>query len=102
MVYGGYMESAQKIVFVWRGTINVTNWLEDFTYRQVDYKRCLSCKVHEGFYLSYLSVAHDFLNLYKQLRNLYPQAGVVMTGASLGAALATIAALEVVAQIEKI
>lgn len=93
MAYGGYLQSIGKIFFVFRGTINVTNWIEDFTYIQVAYPRCSGCKVHEGFYFSYLSVAGPFLEALKQLTELYPNKEIVITGASLGASLATIAAI---------
>lgn len=61
MLYGGFLPSIDKIFFVFRGTINVTNWIEDFTYIQAEYPRCSGCKVHEGFYYSYLSVAAPLL-----------------------------------------
>jgi hypothetical protein len=32
MAFGGYMESIDKIVFTFRGTINATNWIEDFAF----------------------------------------------------------------------
>lgn len=93
MMYAGYLKSIDKIIFIFRGTINVTNWLEDFTYKQVQYIRCSGCKVHEGFYLSYLSTVTPFLASYQKLRHDYPTKDIVMTGSSMGAALATIAAI---------
>lgn len=46
MGYGGYLKSLDKIFWVFRGTINLTNWLEDFSYHQVSYPRCSGCKIH--------------------------------------------------------
>lgn len=57
MTYTGYSRSLDKFLLVFRGTVDAINWVEDFTYKQVDYSRCKNCKVHEGFYLSYLAVS---------------------------------------------
>lgn len=93
MAYAGFMSSIDKIVFTFRGTINATNWVEDFTYIQVPYKKCSNCKVHEGFYLSYMTIAGQVHNAVAALKQKYPGKELVMTGASLGGALATIAAI---------
>ena len=95
MGYGVYLRSINKIFWVFRGTINLTNWLEDFTYHQVAYPRCSGCKIHEGFYLAYLSIATPFFGALHRLSQLHPNTPLVITGCSMGAALATIAAIEV-------
>jgi hypothetical protein len=56
MAYMGYSKGLDKIVIVFRGTVDIKNWIEDLSYNQVQYERCKNCKIHEGFYLSYLAV----------------------------------------------
>ena len=99
MAFAGYMESIDNIVFTFRGTINATNWIEDFAFEQVPYRRCSNCKVHERFYFSYMSIANQIHNAVSTLRQKYPTKDIVMTGASLGGALATIAAIEIHTQV---
>jgi hypothetical protein len=57
MSYVGYSPTYDRIIIVFRGTIDVKNWIEDLSFNQVDYSRCKNCKIHEGFYLSYLSIS---------------------------------------------
>jgi hypothetical protein len=102
MVFAGFMESIDRIIFVFRGTVDVKNWLEDFSFAQTTYRRCSGCKVHDGFYLSYLSVATQIQAAVKVLKGKYPSKEIVMTGASLGAALATFGAIEVHTQLEHV
>lgn len=57
MAYMGYSQSLDKIMIVFRGTVDAKNWVEDFSFHQVKYERCKNCKIHEGFYLSYLAIS---------------------------------------------
>jgi len=40
MAYVSYLPSTKMITVVFRGTVDITNWIEDFTYYQVDYAKC--------------------------------------------------------------
>jgi hypothetical protein len=46
MAVTGYSRLADKIIVIFRGTIDVTNWLEDLSYKQVQYKNCAKCLIH--------------------------------------------------------
>lgn len=93
MGYVGYLKSMNAAVVVMRGTTDIKNWLENFSYRQVQYGACKGCMIHEGFYLDYLSVAGKINTAVKNLIDKYPDLKIYVTGSSLGGALATIAAL---------
>lgn len=95
MAYTGYSRSLDKILLVFRGTIDAINWIEDFSYKQIDYNRCKNCKIHEGFYLSYLAVATDIYSSLESLQKNYGEKQILVAGSSLGGALATVAALEI-------
>lgn len=68
----------------------------------VNYGQCKGCTVHEGFYLDYLSVAAKITSVIKSLLAKYPDAKLIVTGSSLGGALATIAGLELQLQTGKV
>jgi hypothetical protein len=73
--------------------VDATNWVEDLSYYQAPYSRCKGCLIHEGFYLSYLSISE---NIYAEINKFIakdPKVEIVVLGSSLGAALATVAAL---------
>lgn len=76
-----------------RGTVDVKNWIEDFSFYLVNYQPCKGCLIHEGFYLDYLSVSTQVISIVKGMIDKYPTARIVVIGSSLGAALATVAAI---------
>ena len=86
----------QKIYVVFRGSTSIINWIEDMDAFQVEYhdSRCNHCKVHDGFYYAEQSVIADVERDVKKLLDEYPSFQVVVTGHSLGAALASLAALD--------
>lgn len=93
MTYTGYSRSLDKFMLVFRGTVDAVNWVEDFTFKQVDYSRCKNCKVHEGFYLSYLAVSDEVNKALETLKKTYGDKRLQVLGASLGAAIAMIGGL---------
>jgi predicted alpha/beta-fold hydrolase len=93
MGYVGYMPSKNAILIVMRGTKDIRNWLEDFSFKMVNYAPCRGCLIHEGFYYSYQSIYTKFHAALVKLTEMYPNAKIVATGSSLGGALATVAAL---------
>ncbi len=91
--YAFYDTQLEKIILVWRGSIDDKNYINDFTYEKIPYT-CKQCEVHLGFYEAYRSVATDTYNVIQSLVQKYPHAKVTVTGHSLGAALSTISAIE--------
>ena len=61
----------------------------------MDYPRCEKCRVHNGFYKTYLNLANNLLACAYTLHNDFPDAPIWVTGHSLGAAQAVLAALEI-------
>jgi hypothetical protein len=89
----GYHRPLNSILIVFRGTEDIKNWVEDFSFDQVLYPRCKGCFIHAGFYGSYLSVSFEIYNTIENLRKQFPNSQIVSMGSSLGAAHATIAAV---------
>jgi hypothetical protein len=88
----GSMETSIYIVF--RGSQSFSNFVDDFDIRTRE-EYCTGCLVHKGFYEATQSVLPDVLDEISRLQTKNPKLDdIVITGHSLGAALATIAALD--------
>lgn len=67
----------------------------DLNYFKTDYPRCKDCAIHRGFYETYENLANNLLACAYTLHSDYPEAEILVTGHSLGAAQAALAALEI-------
>lgn len=102
MGYAGYLPSTNQIILSMRGTVDVKNWISNLSYKLINYSNCIGCLIHEGFYLDYLSASQKIISSVKSLIQKYPDAKILVTGSSLGGALATISALEIQLQTGKV
>jgi hypothetical protein len=87
--YIGHSESEATIFVAFRGSESIANWVSNIDTALMDYPYCDGCKVHEGFYAAEQAVIADVLRVVAELKAAHPSYGVVVTGHSLGAALAT-------------
>lgn len=95
MAYMGYSKKTDRIIVVFRGTVDFKNWIEDFSFYQVQYPRCKGCKIHEGFYLSYMAISEEIYKGIDALQAIYKNKQILVVGSSLGGALAMTAAIEI-------
>jgi len=86
------------IVVSFRGSDKIINAIEDIEFAKLVpdgyvYSQCPDCKVHSGFYEAWLSVAQKVCDAVHNLKKAHPEADIYVTGHSLGAAMAVLAAV---------
>ena len=81
---------------VFRGSESINNWITDLDVITSPFPYCSDCNVHEGFYEAEKSIIPEVIKEVKRLQEQFPSHNVVLTGHSLGAALATLSAIDLV------
>jgi hypothetical protein len=92
----GYMTSQRLIYVAFRGSETLENWKDDLNVLFDEYDACTACQVHAGFYSAQQAAFPQVLAAVKSLRTKFPHFNTVVTGHSLGAALATLTALDLI------
>lgn len=92
----GYQPSTSAIWVSFRGSSDLENWITnlDFIRRSYRLGGCSGCSVHEGFSTAAQEAIPSIAAAVSSLQNQYPNYQIVVTGHSLGAALATLTALD--------
>lgn len=90
----GYMTTQRLIYVAFRGSETLENWKDDLNVLFEEYDACTACQVHAGFYSAQQAAFPQVLAAVKSLRTKFPRFNTVVTGHSLGAALATLTALD--------
>jgi predicted lipase len=94
--YIGYQSSLNAIFVTFRGSEDIHNWITNLEATTTSYPLCSGCEVHKGFYAAESKVFPSILSTVKSLQAKYPSYVVIATGHSLGAALATLTAFDLV------
>jgi len=88
----GYSPLYQNIVIAFRGSVDTANWILNLKTVRTSYPLCDGCSVHIGFNQGFNSVKSAVEAKLQSLWVKYPTASVMLTGHSLGGALAVMAA----------
>ncbi|KAL4435114.1 hypothetical protein ABPG74_003607 [Tetrahymena malaccensis] len=91
----GYNPVQNQIVIAIRGTDNLNNWITNLKAFPVDFPSCVECQIHMGFRDHAQSVQEDINLCVKSILKQYINAKIVITGHSLGGAIATLVSIEV-------
>ncbi|MCL6457830.1 MAG: lipase family protein [Gorillibacterium sp.] len=93
--FGFIIESPQEIIIAFRGTSSTTDWISDIIASQKRFKYIKEgCLTHRGFTDIYASARSGIISA---LTSLSPDKALYITGHSLGAALATLCAIDIAA-----
>ncbi|KAJ9065373.1 hypothetical protein DSO57_1020226 [Entomophthora muscae] len=83
-----------QIVLVFRGSVYLENWIQDSKTNMVSVLYAQNTKIHQGFKEAIDALMPLVIEPFKYTLTKYPNYQTVITGHSLGAALATLAASE--------
>lgn len=96
-IYGYTAQAADgSIILAFRGTEGIREWILDFDFIPMPFPDCPDCEIHSGFYDGWLALRDQVLAAFQ---SFHASAAPVIhvTGHSLGAALANVAALDLMA-----
>ncbi|KAL8950163.1 MAG: hypothetical protein Q9222_003791 [Ikaeria aurantiellina] len=84
----------QLIVLAIRGSVSKKNWQADWDLIRTDTKFCHDCHIHRGFQHSWGEMKDAVITSMKEAVKQRPDYRIIVTGHSLGGAIAIIAAAE--------
>lgn len=88
------MENQKNIYVAYRGSSSLRDWINNVDTKVEKYPNCTNCEVHVGFYQAESAVIDTVKHYVNKLLTQYPDYSVVVTGHSLGGALATLTSME--------
>ncbi|KAL5782366.1 hypothetical protein ACOSP7_007395 [Xanthoceras sorbifolium] len=102
----GVAEDLDAVVIAFRGTQehSIQNWIEDLFWKQLDlnYPDMPDAMVHHGFYSAYhnTTIRPGILNAVKIAKEIYGDFKIIVTGHSMGGAMAAFCALDLTVNYE--
>jgi predicted lipase len=83
------------VVISFRGTASELNKITDVNYTRTESDLCPKCLVHRGFWFSWMEARNNTLTALINISKTHPSWKIVVTGHSLGGAIATLCAAEI-------
>lgn len=94
--YIGVLPTSKTIYVVFRGSVSLLNWIDDLKIKKIpydSYPKC-NCTVHDGFYTTTIHLISSIVNNIRILQKKYNYKKVIVTGHSLGGAIAQLVMME--------
>ena len=85
----------RMVVVAFRGSDSWSNWVVNLEMIRVATGWCDDCNVHDGYWKSWHEIKDRIIPLFEKAVEEHPDYRIIVTGHSLGAAIATIAAAEI-------
>ena len=92
----GYDTYTNCIFTSFRGSSNIENWIHNIQVKKITPYNNIYISVSKGFYTDYLYVKTEILNNLSILERKYNNSNIFLTGHSLGAALSTLLAYDII------
>ena len=95
LVLFGYIAERGSLFVAYRGSSNIQNWIDNVQIRQESPYSDVSVGVEHGMYSLYASLRNDVLSTLDILSSKYGTKHLLVTGHSLGGALATLTVFDI-------
>lgn len=90
----GYNTDYDRLFVAFRGSTDLSNWIDDIQIRRIHPYNDSDVEVEQGFYKAYRTMQPAIQETLVSLRDQYQTRRLIITGHSLGAAMASIMAYE--------
>ncbi|CAG9944718.1 unnamed protein product [Clonostachys rosea f. rosea IK726] len=93
--YIALVESRKQIIWVGRGSSTDKNWATNLKTELIPSDLVDGAKIHTGFSTAWDEISHDVLATLEEQKSKHPDYDIIVTGGSLGGAVATVAAAHI-------
>ena len=92
----GFVKNTREVILVsFQGSDGPLDWFRNLKFFKKRYSGCQRCKIHTGFFEAYSPLRDEMLQKVNNFYQEHPKK-VLVTGHSLGGAMATLAAVDLV------